>query len=103
MRKQAAALLDSTSPSPRGQKCPPSFSQSPTQSGPADASIDAFLRDYLGREIIAEIFPDAGHLLPAEPLIMERHGIAHASLVGMIGTECWDMSQLSYRPTCRPV
>ena len=43
---------------------------------PADASIDAFLRDYLGREIVAEVFPDAMHLLPAAPLIMERHGIA---------------------------
>ncbi len=43
---------------------------------PADASIDAFLRDYLGSEIVAEVFPDAGHLLPAAPLIMERHGIA---------------------------
>ncbi len=43
---------------------------------PADASIDAFLRDYLGSEIVAEVFPDAGHLLPSAPLIMERHGIA---------------------------
>ncbi len=43
---------------------------------PADASIDAFLRDYLGSEIVAEVFPDAMHLLPSAPLIMERHGIA---------------------------
>ncbi len=43
---------------------------------PADASIDAFLRDYLGSEIVAEVFPDAMHLLPSSPLIMERHGIA---------------------------
>ena len=43
---------------------------------PADASIDAFLRDYLGPEIVAEVFPNAVHLLPTSPLIMERHGIA---------------------------
>ncbi len=43
---------------------------------PADASIDAFLRDYLGSEIMAEVFPDSGPLLPTSPLIMERHGIA---------------------------
>ncbi|MEY4570184.1 MAG: hypothetical protein RLZZ398_1623, partial [Verrucomicrobiota bacterium] len=43
---------------------------------PADASIDAFLRDYLGSDIVAEVFPDAVHLLPSAPLIMERHGIA---------------------------
>ncbi len=43
---------------------------------PADASIDAFLRDYLGEEIITEVFPGDSRLLPASPLIMERHGIA---------------------------
>ncbi|NQX02032.1 hypothetical protein HQ447_15345 [bacterium] len=43
---------------------------------PADASIDAFLRDYLGAEITTEVFPDAIHLLPSNPLVMERHGIA---------------------------
>jgi hypothetical protein len=43
---------------------------------PADASIDAFLRDYLGEEIIADVFPDGMHLLPATPLVVERHGIA---------------------------
>lgn len=43
---------------------------------PADASIDAFLRDYLGHKIVAEVFPGTGHLLPSAPLIMERHGIA---------------------------
>ncbi len=43
---------------------------------PADASIDAFLRDYLGQELIAEVFPDTLHLLPSSPLMMERHGIA---------------------------
>ncbi len=43
---------------------------------PADASIDAFLRDYLGSEIVAEVFPDAMNLLPANPLMAERHGIA---------------------------
>ncbi len=43
---------------------------------PADASIDAYLRDYLGAEIIAEVFPNGSHLLPVNPFIMERHGIA---------------------------
>ncbi len=43
---------------------------------PADASIDAYLRSYLGPEIIAEVFPDTAHLLPSSPLVMERHGIA---------------------------
>ncbi len=43
---------------------------------PVDASIEAFLRDYLGEEITADTFPDGRHLLPANALIMERHGIA---------------------------
>jgi hypothetical protein len=43
---------------------------------PADASIEAFLRDYLGSEIVAEVFPDEARLLPSAPLVMERHGIA---------------------------
>ncbi len=43
---------------------------------PADSSIDAFLRDYLGAEIVAEVFPAESRLLPVAPLIMERHGIA---------------------------
>lgn len=43
---------------------------------PADASIDAFLRDYLGGEIVAEVFPALVHLLPPSPLVVERHGIA---------------------------
>ena len=43
---------------------------------PADASVDAYLRDYLGDDLVAEIFPDVPHLLPASPLVMERHGIA---------------------------
>ena len=43
---------------------------------PADASIDAYLRSYLGPEIIAEVFSDTAHLLPSSPLVMERHGIA---------------------------
>ncbi|MES2439454.1 MAG: hypothetical protein V4584_10325 [Verrucomicrobiota bacterium] len=43
---------------------------------PADASIDAFLRDYLGEEIVKEVFPAGSHLLPVGPLMMERHGIA---------------------------
>ncbi len=43
---------------------------------PADASIDAFLRNYLGDEIVNEVFPDKMRLLPVNPLVMERHGIA---------------------------
>jgi hypothetical protein len=43
---------------------------------PADAAIDAFLHDYLGNEIVAEVFPDTLHLLPANPLVVERHGIS---------------------------
>lgn len=43
---------------------------------PADAAIDGFLRDYLGPEIIAKIFPDTTSLVPANPLQLERHGIA---------------------------
>lgn len=43
---------------------------------PADASIDGYLRSYLGEEIIAEVFPGEIPLLPTSPLIMERHGIA---------------------------
>lgn len=43
---------------------------------PADASIDAYLRDYLGEDIIAEVFPEGSPLLPVSPLIVERHGIA---------------------------
>lgn len=43
---------------------------------PADASIDAFLRSYLGEEIVSEVFPAGSHLLPVGPLMMERHGIA---------------------------
>jgi len=43
---------------------------------PADASIEAFLREYLGEKIVADVFPDFARLLPASPLIMERHGIA---------------------------
>lgn len=43
---------------------------------PADASIEEFLKSYLGEEIVAEVFPDGKHLLPVSPLIVERHGIA---------------------------
>lgn len=43
---------------------------------PVDASIDAFLRDYLGEEIVAEVFPQMSSLLPAGALITERHGIS---------------------------
>lgn len=43
---------------------------------PVDASIDKFLCDYLGEEIVKEVFPGAIHLLPVGALVMERHGIA---------------------------
>ena len=43
---------------------------------PADASIEAYLRDYLGDEIVSAEFPEGARLLPTGPLIMERHGIA---------------------------
>ena len=43
---------------------------------PADAYIDNFLRDYLGSEILADVFSDTPHLLPVGALIMERHGIS---------------------------
>ncbi|MEO8617501.1 MAG: hypothetical protein ABI600_20390 [Luteolibacter sp.] len=43
---------------------------------PADAYIDNFLHDYLGSEIMAEVFPDTPHLLPIGALVMERHGIS---------------------------
>jgi hypothetical protein len=43
---------------------------------PVDASIDTFLRDYLGEDITAEVFPDGRHFVPVGALVMERHGIA---------------------------
>ena len=43
---------------------------------PADAYIDNFLHDYLGSEIIAEVFPETPQLLPIGALVMERHGIS---------------------------
>ena len=43
---------------------------------PADASIEAFLRSYLGSEIVSDVFSDTSHLLPVGALIMERHGIS---------------------------
>jgi hypothetical protein len=43
---------------------------------PADADIEAFLRDYLGDEIVAGVFADTPHLLPVGALVMERHGIS---------------------------
>jgi len=43
---------------------------------PVDASIDEFLRNYLGEALITEVFPDRQHLLPVSALIMERHGIS---------------------------
>ncbi len=43
---------------------------------PADAATDAFLRDYLGRELLAEVFPDPdAPLVPASAFVLERHGI----------------------------
>ena len=43
---------------------------------PADAYIDNFLHDYLGSEIITEVFPNTPHLLPTGALVVERHGIS---------------------------
>ncbi len=43
---------------------------------PADASIDEFLKDYLGEEIISQVFPNRKQLVPAAALVTERHGIA---------------------------
>lgn len=42
---------------------------------PADACIEAFLKDYLGADLVKEVFGET-HLLPTGPLVMERHGIA---------------------------
>ena len=43
---------------------------------PVDAAIDSFLREYLGEDLVKETFPEDRPLVPAEALIMERHGIA---------------------------
>lgn len=43
---------------------------------PVDASIDAYLREYLGEEIVSEVFPEGKHLVPIGALVTERHGIA---------------------------
>jgi len=43
---------------------------------PVDASIDAYLRDYLGEEIVEEVFGEQRHLVPVGALVTERHGIA---------------------------
>lgn len=43
---------------------------------PVDAAIDGFLRDYLGEDLVTETFPDGRPLVPADALIMERHGIS---------------------------
>ena len=43
---------------------------------PVDASIDAFIQDYLGPEVVADVFPDKKHLVPVGALVAERHGIA---------------------------
>jgi hypothetical protein len=42
---------------------------------PADATIEQFLRDYLGEEIVAETFPEGSRLLTTAALVAERHGI----------------------------
>ncbi len=43
---------------------------------PVDASIDAFLRSYLGEELVSQVFQEPQHLLPAGALVTERHGIS---------------------------
>lgn len=43
---------------------------------PVDAAIDAYLRDYLGESLVAEVFAGLRHLLPVNALVTERHGIA---------------------------
>jgi phosphoenolpyruvate carboxykinase (diphosphate) len=43
---------------------------------PVDATIDHFLHDYLGPDLIAKVFPDRKHLVPVGALVTERHGIA---------------------------
>ncbi len=43
---------------------------------PADAYVDAYLRSYLGDDLVNETFPDGRPLVPADALIMERHGIS---------------------------
>ncbi|MBC8126638.1 MAG: hypothetical protein H8M99_05770 [Gloeobacteraceae cyanobacterium ES-bin-144] len=43
---------------------------------PVDATIDSFLQDYLGSEIVDKVFTDRKHLLPVGALVVERHGIA---------------------------
>ncbi|MGD7652836.1 MAG: hypothetical protein ACQCXQ_06455 [Verrucomicrobiales bacterium] len=42
---------------------------------PADASIDSFLRAYLGEKLVRQVFGD-GNLVPGNALVTERHGIA---------------------------
>lgn len=43
---------------------------------PADHSIDRYLREYLGADIVSEVFPGDSPLVPAIALITERHGIS---------------------------
>ncbi len=43
---------------------------------PADTAIDAFLRRYLGDELVAETFSSDRPLVPSEALVLERHGIS---------------------------
>ena len=42
---------------------------------PADEMIDRYLRDYLGEDV-AEASPNGSFLVPANALVLERHGIA---------------------------
>ncbi|CAN5479184.1 hypothetical protein BH23VER1_BH23VER1_31300 [soil metagenome] len=42
---------------------------------PADAATDAFLRRYLGDDLVAATFPEDRPLVPAEAFVLERHGI----------------------------
>lgn len=43
---------------------------------PVDAAIDSFLHDYLGEDLVSEVFGERKQLLPVGALVMERHGIA---------------------------
>ncbi len=43
---------------------------------PVDASLDQYLQDYLGPQIVAEVFDNQKHLVPVGALVAERHGIA---------------------------
>jgi hypothetical protein len=43
---------------------------------PVDAALDQYLQDYLGPQIVAEVFDNQKHLVPVGALVAERHGIA---------------------------